>query len=182
MKLHRNAALGIAGRRRLVMLIEAGLSQRQAAAEVGRVAGDGPSLGQALEGGLGQRARFGQGPVGPLEPPSPLAASAERRPGGADPGRPRGHQSGPGAPGPHLSPGPLDDLEGPLAPRPVASESGAAPAGAPLRVGPPGGAAPRRYGPPGALSLSGPPHPRAQGRRHPRQRGYGPCLPPRRRR
>jgi len=35
MHLHRNAALGIAGRRRLVMLIEGGLSQRQAAAAVG---------------------------------------------------------------------------------------------------------------------------------------------------
>jgi len=35
MHLHRNAALGIAGRRRLVILIEDGLSQRQAAAAVG---------------------------------------------------------------------------------------------------------------------------------------------------
>jgi transposase InsO family protein len=35
MHLHRNAALGIAGRRRLVMLIEGGLSQRRAAAALG---------------------------------------------------------------------------------------------------------------------------------------------------
>lgn len=35
MHLHRNAALGIAGRRRLVGLIESGLSQRQAAAALG---------------------------------------------------------------------------------------------------------------------------------------------------
>ena len=35
MHLHRNAALGIAGRRRLVMLIDGGLSQRQAAASLG---------------------------------------------------------------------------------------------------------------------------------------------------
>ena len=35
MHLHRNAALGIAGRRRLVMLIEGGLSQRRAAAMLG---------------------------------------------------------------------------------------------------------------------------------------------------
>jgi len=35
MQLHRNAALGLAGRRRLVMLIEGGLSQRQAAQRAG---------------------------------------------------------------------------------------------------------------------------------------------------
>ena len=49
----------------------------------------------------------------PLEPAPPLPATPERRPGGADPGRSQDDQPGPGAPGPHRRPGPLDDLQGP---------------------------------------------------------------------
>ena len=51
MNLHANAKLGLAGRRELVLAIERGLSLKEAAARLQRLAGDGAPLVASLARG-----------------------------------------------------------------------------------------------------------------------------------
>ena len=151
MQLHANAALGPAGRRRLVGLIEQGHSLRAAAAALSVAPGHRPSLVAPL----GRRRSGRAAPGVPAWPTAQAALTAHpgacRRPGGADPGRPRPDQPGPGAARPHLPAGPLDDLQGPCPPRPLAAAPAARGRSPAATSGPTGGPHPHRHRPPGAL-------------------------------
>ena len=160
MQLHANAALGLAGRRRLVGLIEQGHSLRAAAAALSVAPATAHRWWHRWAAAEPAGAPLGRLPGRSLEPPASLAAApvaaqeapilAARAQTNLGPGRLA-----------HLVPaGPLDDLEGPgpprrLAPAPAArGRSGAATSG-------PGRAPyPHRHRPPGALWPARAPHPR----------------------
>ena len=132
MRLHANAALGLAGRRKLVGLIEQGHSLRAAAAALGvspatahrwwhRWARAGAPLrtsGACLADRSSPPHRQPRRLSDAQEAPILAARQAD--------------QPGPGAPGPHLPAGPLDDLQGAGPPRALTAPIRPAPCVPPL--------------------------------------------------
>ena len=165
MQLHANAALGPAGRRRLVGPHRAGPLAQGRRGGPERRPGDGTSLVAPL--GRGQRARapIRRLPCRPLEPPPPLAPAACLAAQEAPILAARAATNlGPGRLAHIVRAGPLDDLQGACPSRALAAPPGPTAAHPPLRVGSAGRAHPHRHRPPGALWPTRAPHPRA-GRR-----------------
>ena len=134
MELHRNAKLGLSGRFALVQARERGLSVREVARRLQRLAGDGQPLVAAAGARRASRSGARWAAVRSFESPEADAALVAAARAAADLCRAAADRLGAAAAHRPHRPSALDDLEGAGAQRALAAAAAGARAGAPLRV------------------------------------------------